>query len=268
MIVLAPRVTKIGAGIVEGGQLPVTTVPPVEAGRSPRRVLWDTCANLHAGVVDQDRTRDSLHAGPRLHLLRVVCDALAQDLALIESRQLVRVVRLSRQQRFVVLSVDVDVDRGLAVTSFARRGVGCTWRDVHVLARRQGQWVLLGGSSTDGDEDQDLLADRPPVMTDWSASLDPPRPAEARGRPLLLPGSTGGVHDARAGADRWPWSGRWVSHSEVRASAAVESLTIAGRALAVPWHGRSVVVWTGRRRLVVRARDCADPTVGELALTR
>lgn len=65
-------------------------------------------------------------------------DVLAESVALIESRQLVRVQRLSRRRRFAAMSVDVDTETGLAVTAFARRGVGCIWRDSHVLALRQG----------------------------------------------------------------------------------------------------------------------------------
>ena len=203
----------------------------------------------------------------RLYRFRVAYDALAQSITLIGSRQLVRVERLSRRRRFVAMSVDVDDGNGLAVTSFARRGVGCTWHDMHVLARRQGRWVLLGGGGGSG-EDKELLADRPLVLSEWSDAVNPPEVTEAHGRSLLLSGSAGGVHDSGGGAHRWPWSGRWVSYSDVRASATVESLTIAGRGLAVPWHGRVVVVWTGRRGPLVRARDRGGRTIDEVVLTR
>ena len=60
----------------------------------------------------------------------------------------------------------VDVAGDLAVTMFARRGVGCVWNEIHVLAFRGGEWRLLGGGgSTGGDED--LLADRPAVLPSW-----------------------------------------------------------------------------------------------------
>lgn len=127
--------------------------------------------------------------------------------------------------------------------------------------------MLLGGGGVTG-EDKDLLADRPSVLTEWSDAVNPPAVTEGHGRSLLLSGSAGGVHDSRGGADRWPWSGRWVRYSEVRASATVKSLTIADRALAVPWHGRVVVAWTGRRRPLVGARDRAGRTIDEVVLTR
>lgn len=201
----------------------------------------------------------------RLYPRSVAYDALAQSVALIESLQLVRVERLSRRRRFVAMSVDVDDGNGLAVTSFARRGAGCTWHATHVLARRQGRWVLLGGGGCGGDED--LLVDRPPVLSEWSNAAKPPGLIEAHGRSLLLSGSAGGVHDSGGGADRWPWSGRWVSHQEVRASATVQSLSIAGRALQVPWHGRVVVIWIGRREPPVQARDRSGRTIDEVVLT-
>lgn len=110
---------------------------------------------------------------PRPYGRRVAYDVLAQSIALIESRELPRVERLSRRQRFVAMSVDVDDRAGLAVTSFARRGVSCTWRDTHVLTRRKGQWVLLGGGGNTGG-DEDLLADRPPVPPDGPTSRTRP----------------------------------------------------------------------------------------------
>lgn len=191
-------------------------------------------------------------------------DRLLQSVALIGSRRLVRVERLSRRRRFVAMGVDVDGD--LAVTSFARRGVGCTWHDVHVLARRSGTWTMLGGSSTSGAGTDGgsaaLLADRPRVLTDWSATTGHPVPT---GRALVLEG-TGGVHDSRGGADRWPWSGRWVSCTHLLANASATSLTVAGRVLPVPWHGRVVVVWSGRHGPRVVAHDQDGRALDAVAL--
>ena len=194
-------------------------------------------------------------------------NALAESIALIESRQVQRVERLSRRRRFAAMSVDVAED--LAVTSFARRGVGCTWHDTHVLARRQGQWVLLGGSGGTGDGDRELLADRPQMLREWSPAVDAPGLVPACGRSLLVSGSAGGVRESGdSGTGRWPWSGRWVSHTAVRASAAVESLVVAGRMLPVPWHGRVVVVWTGRRGPRVVAHDGSGQQIDNVLLTR
>lgn len=53
---------------------------------------------------------------------------------------------------------------------------------------------------------------------EWSLAVDPPGLVPARGRSLLASGAGGRVHDSRGGADRWPWSWRWISHGEVRAS--------------------------------------------------
>jgi hypothetical protein len=60
----------------------------------------------------------------------------------------------------------VDVAGDIAVTMFARRGVGCIWTDTHVLALHEGQWTMLGGGGATSDES--LLADRPEVLPDYS----------------------------------------------------------------------------------------------------
>lgn len=56
----------------------------------------------------------------------------------------------------------VDLAGDVAVTMFARRGVGRIWQEIHVLALRDGEWTWLGGGGSAGD--QDLLADRPTVL--------------------------------------------------------------------------------------------------------
>jgi len=85
----------------------------------------------------------------------VAYDALAESVALIESRRLEPVRRLSRRRRFAAMAVDVVGD--VAASMFARRGVGCIWQETHVLALRDGQWALLGGGGGTGNED--LLTD-------------------------------------------------------------------------------------------------------------
>ena len=49
------------------------------------------------------------------------------------------------------------------------------------------------------------------------------------------------VHDGQGGADRWPWSGRWIRHVILRTSGEVESVTINDRTILVPWHGRVIL---------------------------
>lgn len=71
-------------------------------------------------------------------------DVLAESVALIESRRLEPVRRLTRRRRFAAMAVDVAGD--VAGTMFARRGVGCIWQETHVLALRDGQWTWLGGA--------------------------------------------------------------------------------------------------------------------------
>ena len=39
----------------------------------------------------------------------------------------------------------VDVAGDVALTMFARRGAGCVWEEIHVLALRRGRWHMLGG---------------------------------------------------------------------------------------------------------------------------
>ena len=61
-----------------------------------------------------------------------------------------------------LLAWKTEVAGDLAVTLFARRGVGCTWRETHVLALRDGEWTWLGGGGS--SDHKDLLTDRPAVF--------------------------------------------------------------------------------------------------------
>lgn len=156
----------------------------------------------------------------------------------------------------------VDVAGDVAVSMFARRGVGCVWQDSHVLALRDGQWARLGGGSSNGEED--LLADRPAVLP---TSLDIWRDAGIGAAPpnLVVAGS-GGVHDDGGQTGRWPWSGRWISYAIVRVDAQVASVRITDRLLPVPWHGRVVVAWAGRRPPLVKALDEYGRPLGDALL--
>lgn len=164
-------------------------------------------------------------------------DATAESLRLIESRELTPVTSLSRRRRHAPMAVDVAGD--IAVTMFARRSVGCIVEEVHVLSLQGGEWVMLGGGS--GPADDDALAPRPaelPVERSASAGVDPR---------IATTGSSGGILDSRRARSLWPTRGRWINHGTVRVNAAVDQLVVHDRQIAVPWHGRCVVAWPGRR---------------------
>jgi hypothetical protein len=173
-------------------------------------------------------------------------DARAESLVLIDSRLVEPVLRLSRRRRFAPMSIYVAGD--MAVTTFARRGVGCTWHDRHVFAlQTSGQWVFVGGSGSNGQDD--LLKGRPAVLPAYLSSQDQ-SPGEDDPGPIAAEGGGGGVHD---GTGSGP--GRWISTADVRVNAQVESIVVDDRQLAVPWHGRVAVVWTGPQPPEVVALD-------------
>jgi hypothetical protein len=179
----------------------------------------------------------------------VAFDVSAESVRLIESRQVEAVPRLSRRRRFAPMGVEVVND--VAVTMFARRGIGCSLSETYVLSKRDDQWQLLGGGS--GTAGDDLLADRPPHL--------PEEPAHGHGAytgidpSILRLEGGGGVRDSGGRADWLPWSGRWISYVALRVSARVESLETDGRQLVVPWHGRVVIALTKRRPSLVKVYD-------------
>lgn len=163
-------------------------------------------------------------------------DAVAASVELIGSRSVQPVSRLSRRRRFTAMSVDVGGD--VAVTTFARRGVGRIWYDQQVLAFRGGRWVWLGGGSSSSSGRDDLLDNRPTVLPSYLRSLAMMR--EGVDPPAMVILGGGGVQD-----DDFGPHGRWISYADVRVTAAVETIAVGGRVLDVPWHGRLAVVWTG-----------------------
>ncbi|MBC7310141.1 MAG: hypothetical protein H5T81_08970 [Tetrasphaera sp.] len=185
-------------------------------------------------------------------------DVYAESVRLIESRHVEAVPRLSRRRRFAPMGVDVVGD--VAVTMFARRGVGCSLSETYVLSKRDGHWRLLGGGSD--TESDDLLADRPPRLPEEPAyghsdhtGIDPSI--------LRLEGS-GGVRDSGGRGDWLPWSGRWISYVVLQVSAQVASLETDGRDLLVPWHGRVVIASTKRRPSLVKVYDNRGQLLGEV----
>lgn len=187
-------------------------------------------------------------------------DALTESVALIESRNLKPVPRLSRRRRFAAMAVDVAGD--VALTMFARRGVGCVWEEIHVLALRDGRWHMLGGGG--GTDDDDLLADRPRVLPASRrasltvlAGIDPTE---------IVAGGAGGIHDQGGRRSWWPWHGRWISYGIVQASARVASVRVGGRVLVVPWHGHVPMVWIGRQSPLLAAYDEREQCLGTARL--
>ena len=167
-------------------------------------------------------------------------DALAESLTLIESRHVEPVRRLTRRRRFAAMAFDVAGD--LAVSMFARRGVGCIWQETHVLVFRDGQWARLGGGGVTSDAD--LLADRPAVLPDYlRLCRDTVTGADPQ---IMVVNGSGGVLDDGDEPDRRPDRGRWISHADVRVNAQVTSVQVCDRWLSVPWHGHVVAGLVGR----------------------
>lgn len=185
-------------------------------------------------------------------------DRLAESVALIEAGRAEPVARLSRRRRFAAMAVDVAGD--IAVTMFARRGVGRIWQETHVLALRDGQWTWLGSGGSDGD--QDLLAERPEVLP-WFLGLRRASGLGADPRVMAIGGS-GGVLDDGDGADRSHQSGRWISYAALRVTARVMSVQVDERLLAVPWHGHVVMVWSEQPPPRVVALDAVGTPLAEM----
>lgn len=183
-------------------------------------------------------------------------DALTESLRLIESGEVIPVVsRLSRRRRHAPIAVDVAGE--IAVTVFVRRSVGCSVEETHVLARHGGEWFLLGGGG--GPAADDALHDRPAELSQepWALpGVDP--------RLVALEGS-GGCRDTRA-KNLWRPFGRWINYSTVRVSADVARVVVNDRQIAVPWHGRVVVVWQGRRPQEVVLLDYDGASLGRAKL--
>ena len=184
-------------------------------------------------------------------------DFRAESLELIDSGVLEPVWRLSRRRRFAPMSVYVAED--VAVTTFARRGVGCTWHDEHVFSRRAaGPWVWQGSGGNNGQDD--LLKDRPDVLLPYLSSEAWPMGGGDPG-PMAV-GGGGGVHDGGTGTG----AGRWISTADVRVNAEVNVIVVADRELAVPWHGRISLAWTSSPAPWVVALDGQGRPLASLML--
>jgi hypothetical protein len=183
-------------------------------------------------------------------------EIVRESVALIQAGGADPVRSLTRRRRFAAMAVDVCDD--VAVTMFARRGVGCVHQEIHVLARRDDGWTYLGGGGVSSD--QQLLADRPAVLSGPSM-LGPDAPVSANPQIITSTGA-GGTLDTR-GQDEPADGGRWISYSVIRVSAQVATVEVFDRILNIPWHGYVVVVWCGDPSDAV-ARDAAGRKLAEL----
>lgn len=186
-------------------------------------------------------------------------DAKVESTALIESRILTPVPRLSRRRRFVGMAVDVAGD--LAATMFLHRGSDCAHQEIHVLSRHDGQWHILGGSSISPADDENLLADRPGLVPE---ALQLPRNILSGIDPqvMVAAGSVGQTSYRMNRVGFWPWHRRWISYFTALASARVESVRIGNREIVVPWHGRVLIVWAGRGSPKLAAYDVNGSCLG------
>lgn len=185
-------------------------------------------------------------------------DVLRESVALIEAGRAEPVRRLSRRRRFAAMGVDISGD--MAVTMFARRGVGNIQQETHVLALRDGVWTWLGGGG--GSADERLLADRPAALPSHLSLLGRGVAASSDPRVIITSGA-GGVRDTR-GQDEPSDGGRWISHSVIRVNAEVALVEAFSRSLSVPWHGHVVLVWCGDQPTRVVARDASGASLAEL----
>ena len=163
-------------------------------------------------------------------------DYVAESRRLIEDGLPDGPVRLSRRHRFAPLAVDVDGD--VAAARFLRRGVACYWDDTHLLTRHpEVGWLVLGGG---GGSSGGL----------WSAEEF----VAARGS--VRPGAveTEGGSSVRDDRGRPPW----IRAVGLVAAPEVAAVVVNGsRRIAVPPHGRLVVVWRSLRRPRLSALDAA-----------
>ena len=187
-------------------------------------------------------------------------DVVAESVALIESRSLQRFTSLSRRRHFLAMAVDVD--RDLAVTMFARRGVGHVAHETHVLVFRDEQWHLLGGGGSRSDDD--LLADRqatlPRHLTWRFGAVNSPE------ENAIASSGSGGVRDFADVEGNLSDFGRWISYADCQVTSEVTSVTASGRQLNVPWHGHIAVVWSGPRTPLVVAYGSDGTPLGEIEL--
>jgi len=175
-------------------------------------------------------------------------DARAESIRLIADGLPDRPVRLSRRRRFAPVAVDVHGD--VAAAWFVRRGVGCYWDDLHLLARDDDGWRLLGGGGGSSGS---------PWSTD---EFDRARDELAAGW-IRVDGGSSVRRDFRP-----LHRARWIHATELLVGREVADVVVdGGRRLPVPYHGRLVVVWATPRPPRVSALDATGHEVAERRLT-
>lgn len=64
----------------------------------------------------------------------------------------------------------------------------------------------------------------------------------------------------------WRPHGRWINGGSVRVNAEVTRVAAGDRDIALPWHGRVVIVWSGRRAQDVALFDHSGTCLGRTLL--
>ncbi|MFI9557049.1 hypothetical protein [Nonomuraea endophytica] len=138
-----------------------------------------------------------------------------------------------------------DADRGYLPLAMDRSGEGgavalLSDRNggpmimVHLFKKRGGDWEHRGGGG--GGTIEYPLVGRVP--------------AKALEDYLRCPGNGGVLMNPE---HRLPWTGWYLRHAELTASAEVRRVRVRGRLIEVPFHGFLIVVWSARRAPAVEA---------------
>ncbi len=105
---------------------------------------------------------------------------------------------------------------------------------VHLFKKRGGDWEHRGGGGA-GTIDYPLIQRAP---------------AKGQEDYLRCPGNGGVLMNPE---HRLPWTGWYLRHADLTASAEVSRVRVRGRLIEVPFHGFLIVVWSGRRAPLVEA---------------
>ncbi|MFI6500540.1 hypothetical protein [Nonomuraea typhae] len=111
---------------------------------------------------------------------------------------------------------------------------GDTMIMVHLFKKRGGDWEHRGGGGA-GTIDYPLIQRAP---------------AKGQEDYLRCPGNGGVLMNPE---HRLPWTGWYLRHADLTASAEVSRVRVRGRLIEVPFHGFLIVVWSGRRAPLVEA---------------
>ena len=180
---------------------------------------------------------------------RVAYDVLVECQRLIADGLPDQPVRLSRRHRFA--PVAVDVDGGIAAARFVRRGAGCVHDETHLLTREGQSWTYRGGGGADYFE--------PWSTDDFERAREqlPVGHVELGSGPSVWLDSNGWL----------PFGGNGLHATHLLVGRKVVSILVDDRRrLAVPPHGRLIVVWTTHRPPRISAQDVEQNELASLAL--